>query len=89
MPQFESLVRLSEIEENDAGAARRAIEERLRTAGFHRWHIVNLSPQGTPNHYRPRPPRRPTRVDRAYAGGGMLVAAVVAWTLWFLWLLAG
>ena len=88
MAHFEATVRIFDVTESDAPAARRAIEERLRGAGFTRWQIARIGVQGAvPNKVEVR--RRVARTDMSYAGGGMLVAAVVAWTLWFLWLLAG
>jgi len=88
MARFEATVRILDVTESDAPAARRAIEERLRDAGFTRWHILSLGVQGAMVRAVPRPPRRARRVEVSYAGGGLLVAAVVAWTLWFFWLLA-
>ena len=94
MAHFEATVRILDVTESDAPAARRLIEERLREGGFARWHILSLGVQGTMTHAVARPAaraaralRRPRRVEVSYAGGGLLVAAVVAWTLWFLWLL--
>ena len=88
MAHFEATVRIFDVTESNAPAARRAIEDRLRVAGFTRWQIARVGVQGTiPHKIEPR--RRVARTDMSYAGGGMLVAAVVAWTLWFLWLLAG
>jgi hypothetical protein len=87
MAHFEATVRVLDVTESDAPEARRAIEERLRAGGFTRWQIVSLSVQGTMVHRVTRPARSPRRTEVTYAGGGLLVAAVVAWTLWFLWLL--
>lgn len=88
MAHFEATVRLFDIVEPDTVSARRAVDERLRAAGFTRWQIASIGLQGTTTR-APRVSRRPMRADVSYAGGGLLVAAVVAWTLWFLWLLAG
>ena len=87
MARFEATVRIFDVSESDTPAARRAIDERLRAAGFTRWRIARIGPQGSKTH-RVEPPRPVARADLTYAGGGLLVAAVVAWTLWFLWLLA-
>jgi hypothetical protein len=87
MAHFEATVRVFDVIESNAPAARRAIEERLRTTGFSRWQIVAVGPQGTITRHEKRP-RRAVQKDLSYAGGGILIAAVVAWTLWFLWLLA-
>ena len=87
MAHFEATVRVLDVTESDAPAARRVIEERLREGGFTRWHILSLGVQGAMVHAVTRPARRARRVEVSYAGGGLLVAAVVAWTLWFLWLL--
>jgi hypothetical protein len=88
MAHFEATVRLFDVIESNAPAARRALEERLRAAGFTRWQILGVTTQGTVA--RVAEPRRRTarRRDVSYAGG-VLVAAAVVWTLWFLWLLAG
>ena len=89
MAQYEAMVRMLDIVEADPVAARRAVEDRLRAAGFTRWRIVNIAAAGAANSsgaaLRTGRRRRPP----AYAGGGFLVAAVLAWALWFLWLLAG
>lgn len=87
MAHFEATVRLLDVTESDPPAARRAIEERLRAAGFTRWQIIRVGPQGAVTR-RVNPPRRSVRSEISYASGSLLVAAVVAWTLWFLWLLA-
>ena len=88
MAQFEATVRLFELAESDAAAARHTIETRLRSAGFTRWHIVSVGAPGTLTRTA-RSSRRPVRVEVSYAGGGLLVAAIVAWALWFLYLLTG
>ena len=56
--------------------------------GFSRWQIVNVGMQGTATRSPDRSRRVVVRKDLSYTGGGILIAAVVAWTLWFLWLLA-
>jgi len=92
MAHFEVTVRLSDVNESDGPAARQAIEERLRAAGFSRWQIVAVGLQGATHKntsQRRTNRRREMGPDISRAGGGLLVAAVVAWTLWFLWLLAG
>jgi hypothetical protein len=87
MAHFEATVRLLDVIASDPPGARRAIEERLRAAGFSRWQIVRVGPLGATTR-RVEPPRRLARPDASYLGGGLLVAAGVAWTLWFLWILA-
>jgi len=88
MADFEATVRLYEVEEHDAPAAKQAIDGRLRAAGFRRWRIVSVGKQGevTP---RARQARRALGTQQNLAGGGLLVAAMGTWALWFLWLLAG
>jgi len=86
MAQFQATVRIYELTEHDGSAARRTVEERLRAAGFNRWRIVNIGVQGATTPTAPRPPM-PARVS--YAGGGLLVAGITAWALWFLYLLGG
>ncbi|HVO24430.1 MAG TPA: hypothetical protein VMW56_12475 [Candidatus Margulisiibacteriota bacterium] len=87
MAHFEATVRIFEINESNASAARRVIEERLRAAGFSRWQIARVVHQGSLTR-RVETARRVMRTDVSYIGGSMLIAAMVAWTLWFLWLLA-
>ena len=86
MAHFEATVRIFDVAESNAPAARRVVQERLRAAGFTRWQVVRIGPQGATTH-RGETSRRIARTDLTYAGGGLLVAAVVAWALWFLWLL--
>ena len=87
MAHFEATVRIFDVSESNASAARRVVEDRLRTAGFSRWKVARVALQGkiVP---RADSPRGVMRSDASYLGGGLLIAAVVAWTLWFLWLLA-
>jgi hypothetical protein len=89
MPHYEATVRVLDVEEPDASTAKRVIEERLRAAGFSRWQVVHLGLPGAVARTARRPQRLLTPIDANYAGGALLVAAVVAWALWFLWLLAG
>ena len=88
MTHFEATVRIFDVNESSASAACRAIEERLRVAGFARWRVVQVAPQRRAA-VRGESRRREGRGDISYVGGGMLAAAAVGWTLWFLWLLAG
>jgi len=88
MGEFEALVRVIETSEAEAEAARRAVEERLRTAGFSRWRIVTVWSRNSVAR-RARARRQRIRPQASYAGGALLIAAVVAWSLWFLWILAG
>ncbi|GIW45200.1 MAG: hypothetical protein KatS3mg077_2482 [Candidatus Binatia bacterium] len=90
MPQYEVEVKISEVNEPDALAARLYVEERLRSSGLKNWRVVTVSPKArasggpTPfvQTYRPRR-------NHAYVGSALLVAAVLAWVLWFLWVLTG
>jgi hypothetical protein len=92
MAHFEATVRLFEIEEADAPAARHAIEERLRTSGFSRMQIVHV---GLQRSWTPpvRVSRRRGQVQNIDAGpawsGGLMIAVMVAWALWFVWWLVG
>jgi hypothetical protein len=88
MAHFEATIRVFDVIEANGPAARRAVEQRLRSAGFTRWQIVGVGVQGAAARGAGHA-RRAVSTDLTYAGGGLLVAAVVAWTLWFLWLLAG
>jgi hypothetical protein len=89
MPQFQATVRLFDIAEADGPGARRVLEERLRNAGFGRWQVTQLGLQAEVATVPARVARRRIRTDASYAGGGLLLVAVAAWALWFLWLLAG
>ena len=88
MPNFEVRVRLLDVTEADAWSARQEVETRLRASGFRRWQIVSLRVQ---ENALPRigvvPPRRVMRKRRGEAGlgTGLLLAAVLAWTLLFWW----
>ena len=88
MAHFQATVRLFDVVEEDVQAAERAVEERLRTAGFTRWQIARVGLQAAIAPAVPSP-RRVQRRDATYAGGGLLIAAVAAWALWILWVLAG
>ena len=89
MAHFEARVRVFDLIETDAAAARRTLEERLRTAGFNRWQVGNIELQRAiiPPVVAAR--RRAAAAQASYAGGGVMVAGVVAWALWFLWIIAG
>ena len=86
MAHFQATIRVFDVVGQDPPSARRLVEERLRQAGFSRWRVLHVGLQRavTP---AVRPRRRPIRTDASYAGGGLLLAAVFAWALWFLWLL--
>jgi hypothetical protein len=87
--RFEAVVRILDVMEPDAPAARRTVEERLQRAGFNRWRLVSLRPQAIPMPLRRRPQRQALRPEVSYTGGGLLLGAIVAWVLWLLWLLVG
>jgi hypothetical protein len=92
MPQFEVVIRIQDVGEADSAAARQSVEERLRMAGIQRWQVIQVTPQGlTParNGAVHPTPKLPPRRQPSYAGGTLVVAAVVAWAAWFLWMLAG
>jgi hypothetical protein len=65
----------------------RTLEERLQKAGFDRWQLVSLHPQGGRI-----PPRRPRRrpIPRESGDGGrvILIGVIVGLALWLLWLVA-
>lgn len=87
MAQFEATVRVSDIVEADAPTAWRTLEERLRTAGFPRYQVLAIRRQKLPA--AARTGRRPFRAQATYANSGLLAAAILAWAMWFVWLLAG
>lgn len=85
--RYEIQVRL-DVTERNAAAARERVEAQLRAAGFDRWQLVRMRARGVgavPIRRRRRLPRRaPGRRDQVF-GGTVLVAAIVAWWLWFFW----
>ncbi len=89
MAHFEVTVRLLDIVEPNAAAAGRAVESRLRSGGFARWHILKV---GLPVLSRPtvRVPEAKRTLQRrgSYASGALLVIASAAWALWFLYVIA-
>ncbi|MCX8073892.1 MAG: hypothetical protein N3C12_15865 [Candidatus Binatia bacterium] len=90
MPQYEVEVRISEINESDALAARLRVEEGLRAAGFTNWRVVAVAPKSRSTSLASALETRPyPRRNANYIGSVLLVAAVVAWVLWFLWVLTG
>ncbi len=90
MPQYEVDVRILDVNEPDALAARLAVENRLRSAGFEKWRVVAVqrSSAGTPLTLSRAPnATRGFAQSSNYTGAVLLVAAIVAWVLWFLWIL--
>ena len=87
MPNFEVRIRLLDVHENDAWSARQEVEERLRAAGFKRWQIVNLRLQDAAQPPRLLPRRRRGRRGESSLAGGLIIAAALAWSLWFWWTL--
>lgn len=87
MPKFEVRVRLLDVQENDAWNARQAVEERLRASGFKRWQIVNLRLQDAPLPARPAARARRGRRGESSLAGGLILAAALAWSLYFWWAL--
>lgn len=91
MPQFEVVIRILDSGESSA-AARQAVEERLRAAGIQRWQVLQVTPPGQTPHRNGAglgAAKAPARPQTNYTGGTLVVAAVVAWAAWFLWMLAG
>jgi len=85
MAKFEVRVRLLDVTGHDGWAARRLVEERLRSAGFSRWQITSLGVQ-TANEAAPRQRVRPIpRPQFGATANALLIAAALAVGLWF-WL---
>ena len=85
MAKFEVRVRLLEVTGHDGWAARRLVEERLRSAGFSRWQITGLGVQEAADVvHQPRLVRIP-RAQFGATANALLVAAALAVGLWF-WL---
>ena len=83
MGRFQATVRILDVTEPDAPTAVRTVEERLHQAGFNRWQLVSLHPQAV--HISGR---RPLRREVNHTGGAILLGAMLALALWFLWLIA-
>jgi hypothetical protein len=89
MPQYDVEVKFTDISGPDALSARLSVEEKLRAAGFQHWQVVAIAPHTrSPIPTGSVPPLR-SRRSSAYVGSALLVAAVLAWVLWFLWVLTG
>lgn len=90
MPQYEVEVKVTEVNEPDALAARLYVEERLRSSGLKNWRVVTVTPKSRSSGVPPplAPAYRPRR-NNVYFGSALLVAAVLAWVLWFLWVITG
>jgi hypothetical protein len=85
MAKFEVRVRLLDIAGHDGWAARRLVEERLRSAGFARWQITGLGVQ-EPVDFNPKTRIRPIpRPQFGATANVLLIAAAFAVGLWF-WL---
>jgi hypothetical protein len=85
MAKFEVRVRLLDIVGHDGWAARRLVEERLRSAGFARWQITALGVQ-EPVDVVPKPRgRQIPRPEFGSTANALLIAAACAVGLWF-WL---
>ena len=88
MQRYEALVRLVDLVDDDAAGARRRLDERLRAGGFTRWEVVAVAREGSASIDR-RLRRRLKPAEPPLIGGRLLTAAVILWSLWLLWLLAG
>lgn len=86
MAHFEATVQLLDMDESDASAALRAVEERLRVGGFHRWRVVRLGAPSAAPRVGARGGRSPRGAAR-YSGGDLMFFGIAAWAMWFLWLL--
>lgn len=83
MARYEVRVQLLDVDETNASEARNAVENRLREAGFARWRILAMRPQGMPYPARRRRPRRRSPRRDQMVGGSLLVGSLIAWWLWF------
>ena len=89
MEHFQATIRLLDVVEPDAATARRAIEEKLRIAGFARWQVLNVVQEGSVAVPTRKAARRVPRMQPSYLAGRALLVGAVLWSLWLLWLLMG
>lgn len=85
MAKFEVRVRLLDIAGHDGWAARRLVEERLRSAGFSRWQITGLGVQDAADFVPKRRVRPIPRPQFGTAANVLLITAAIAVGFWF-WL---
>jgi hypothetical protein len=88
MGRFQATVRILDLTEPDAPTAVRTVEERLHKAGFDRWRVVSLHPQTVRISSR-RPRRRTIRREINHTDRAILLGAILACAVWFLWFIAG
>jgi hypothetical protein len=93
MATFRATVRIDNLGGEDAAEARRAVEERLREAGFQRCSVLRVDRQSAltetemrRNRSRVAPGEQAWR--RQSNTGGVLLAAAAIWALWFFWQLS-
>jgi hypothetical protein len=85
MAKFEVRVRLLDVAGHDGWAARRLVEERLRSAGFTRWQITALGVQEPVDVVPKARVRQIPRPEFGSTANALLIAAACAVGLWF-WL---
>jgi hypothetical protein len=87
MQKFRATVRLTEVEGADPAQVQRALDERLKEAGFAKWRVLSIEVDGPGLHGGSREirvHRHRTQSD----GWGLFVVAAGAWLVWLCWLLA-
>jgi hypothetical protein len=88
MAKFRATVRVTEIEGPDLANVQRALDERMKEAGFAKWRVLSIETEGAPPTIsRRRETRGPARRTRRNEGWGLFFVAAGAWAVWFFWLL--
>ena len=88
MATFRATIRVDNLEGEDAAAARRVVEERLRDGGLKTCTVLRVERQSPDAEQRQRR-RRIAPGERVWRQqtntGGFLLAAAALWALWFFW----
>ena len=89
MPRYRAILQVSDIAGESPRAVRSALNEQLRTSGLQNCQVVRVDLDGGPIGPRPTAPtgdREPEWRQQSNLGG-VLLAAAVAWAMWFFWMM--
>jgi hypothetical protein len=87
MQKFRATVRLTEIEGADPAHVQRALDERMKEAGFAKWRVLSIEAEGAATRSRHRDIHVPRHRAQS-EGWGLFLVAAGAWVVWLFWLLA-